>query len=70
MKKFLKRMLAFLLVVSLLSGGGYGAWYYNRIRNRKEIPVYPVTSLRYEFDLGDTNLEGSICTSVTQNVNV
>lgn len=68
MKKFIKRTVAGILTAAILGGAGAGAYYYAGQKNQKEILVIPVSSLNTEVYMMDNNLEGSVTTSVYQNV--
>lgn len=64
----LKKVLIIVLVIALVSGAVVGAGLYMRKSNQKEVLVVSVESLASDFYMGNTNLEGNIATSVSQNI--
>lgn len=68
--KILRRVLIVLLVTALVAGGVYAAGMQMRRSNQKEVMVVNVGSVSSDYYYQNTNLEGQIATSVSQNVTV
>lgn len=65
-----KKIIAGVVVIALLGGAAVGAGMYMKKSNQKEVMVVGVDSLASDYYMQDTNLEGYITTSVSQNVSV
>lgn len=65
-----KKIIAVVLAVTVAAGGGAGALYYMKKANQKEVMVVNVDSIKSDFFMPSTSLEGHITTNVTQNITV
>lgn len=65
-----KKIIAVVLAVTVAAGGGAGALYYMKKANQKEVMVVSVDSIKSDFFMPSTSLEGHITTNVTQNITV
>lgn len=65
-----KKIIAVVLAVTVAAGGGAGALHYMKKANQKEVMVVSVDSIKSDFFMPSTSLEGHITTNVTQNITV
>lgn len=65
-----KKIIAVVLAVTVAAGGGAGALYYMKKANQKEVMVVGVDSIKSDFYMPSTSLEGHVTTNVTQNITV
>ncbi len=68
--KILKRIIIALIIAALVTGAVLGVGMRMRQANQKEVMVVSVGSVSSDYYYQNTNLEGQIATSVSQNVTV
>ncbi len=68
--RIFKRVIAIVVVIALISAGGYAGLTYIKKSNEKTITVVPVSSLVDDYYTSSTTMDGTVTTNVTQNISV